>query len=72
MGRLTDDQGKILLGKLNGLSQTEIALELNVHPKTVQRNGQAIRQAAMAVLGTDVPEWLIEEETQQQRTSRDA
>lgn len=62
MAKLTDVQGKILLGKLDGLSQAEIATQLGVSTKTVQRNGQAIRDAAISVLGGDVPEWLVDAE----------
>jgi len=61
LARLTDVQGKILLGKLDGLSQSEIAVQLGVSTKTVQRNGQAIRDAAIEILGSDVPDWLTEE-----------
>ncbi len=61
MAKLTDVQGKILLGKLNGLSHAEIAEKLDVSTKTVQRNGQAIRDAAVEILGTNVPAWLVDE-----------
>jgi len=61
MAKLTDVQGKILLGKLDGLSHAEIAAQIGVSTKTVQRNGQAIRDAAMEILGTNVPEWLVDE-----------
>lgn len=62
LANLTDVQGKILLGKLDGQSQSEIAEQLGVSTKTVQRNGQAIREAAVAVLGRDVPDWLRDDE----------
>ncbi len=59
--RLTDEQGKILLAKLNGQNHAEIAAELGISTKTVQRTGHAIRQAAMEILGSEVPDWLIED-----------
>ena len=61
LAKLTDVQGKILLGRLDGLSQSEIAAQLGVSTKTIQRNGPAIREAAVAVLGRDVPDWLRDE-----------
>lgn len=60
--KLSDLQGQILLAKLDGLSQIEIADKLDVSTKTVQRNGQVIREAAMAVLGADVPVWLVDDD----------
>ncbi|MDZ4852536.1 MAG: sigma-70 family RNA polymerase sigma factor [Pirellulaceae bacterium] len=62
LAKLTDVQGKILLGKLDGLSQSEIATQLGVSTKTIQRNGPAIRDAAVSVMGRDVPEWLVDAE----------
>ncbi len=60
--KLNDVQAKILLAKLDGLSHAEIAEELGVSTKTVQRNSHAIREAAIEVLGKDVPEWLLPSE----------
>lgn len=57
--KLNDVQAKILLAKLDGLSHAEIADELGVSTKTIQRNSHAIREAAIEVLGADVPEWLL-------------
>lgn len=60
--KLNDVQAKILLAKLDGLSHAEIAKQLRVSTKTVQRNSHAIREATIEVLGEDVPEWLIPSE----------
>lgn len=60
--KLNDVQAKILLAKLDGLSHAEIAEQLGVSTKTVQRNSHAIREAAIEVLGNDVPEWLLPSE----------
>lgn len=58
LANLDDVQGKILLAKLDGYSHEEIAKELGVSTKTIQRNGHKIRDAAMEVLGQDLPPWL--------------
>lgn len=59
LANLDDLQGKILLAKLDGFSHEEIAKELGVSTKTIQRNGHKIRDAAMEVLGQDLPAWLM-------------
>lgn len=56
--RVNDDQKKILLAKLDGFTHSEIASHLSVSTKTIQRSRAAIRDAAAAVLGEEIPDQL--------------
>ncbi len=58
LSKLTKEQCQALIGKLEGLNQNEIADRLNVNVRTVQRMGPALRRAAIATLGFDVPHWI--------------
>ncbi len=58
LSKLTKEQCQALIGKLEGLNQNEIADRLNVNVRTVQRMGPALRRAAIATLGFDVPDWI--------------
>jgi len=52
--RLDEDQKQILLLRLEGYTQKEIARKLGVSDKTVQRRSEKIREAASAVVGEPV------------------
>lgn len=56
--RLDDDQKQVLLLRLEGFTQKEIAAKLDVCDKTVQRRFDTIREAASAVLGEPAPQSL--------------
>lgn len=56
--RLDDDQKQILLLKLEGYTQKEIASKLNVSEKTIQRRSEKIREVATGVVGVAFPDSL--------------
>jgi RNA polymerase sigma-70 factor (ECF subfamily) len=58
--RLNEPQRRLLLAKLDGLSQSEIASLFGVSSKTIQRMGPALRDAAISVLGDDLPRWVFD------------
>ena len=70
MAPLTEMQRAILSGKLEGHNQEEIAARLGVSSKTVQRQGPAIRDAALKALGADAPAWLLPNDTYEQLWGR--
>lgn len=59
LNKLNPIQQKILLAIAEDLTHKEIAARLDISTKTVQRNGPAIRDAAIDALGRDLPTWLF-------------
>ena len=55
LAKLDETQGKILLMRMQGHRQREIAKELKVSEKKVQRNAAKIREAATEILGEEPP-----------------
>ena len=61
LSQLDDEQRRVLLAKMEGLSQSEIADQMRVSTKTIQRMGPQIRRIAAASLGENLPEGLLTE-----------
>jgi RNA polymerase sigma-70 factor, ECF subfamily len=57
LARLGDRQKKVLQLKLDGFDDNEIARQLGVSSKTIQRMGPALREAAIEVFGYELPGW---------------
>lgn len=61
MNKLTENQRQVLLAKLEGLTHAEIAQQLGVNPKTIQRMGPQLRRITASVLGDDLPEGVLQQ-----------